>query len=188
MPRHVEIIDTDIDTGLLANELLALYTQNNFDNNPQISLQSVDGNDDWYCSIGRIKDCDYPEHYYSVINKSLKGTYIEKCINRYPDYYRWRCLLLNSRQTYSIHTDALFANKDNFRLHIPVISNKESFLCFYDSYPKSGYDVLVRYEHLEVGNSYRVNTTGLHTAVNHGTDVRIHLVGVKYENSYHRTH
>lgn len=186
MSNHVQTVDNDIDAEQLAKEILDLYTSNNFGAAQQISLQSVTGNNDWFCSVGRIKECKFPERYYNKINNALEGSYIEQCINRYPQYYRWRCLLLESRQTYSIHSDAIHPNKDNFRLHIPVVTNPESFLCFYNEYPVSGKDNLVRYEHLECGKSYRVNTTGLHAAVNHGKDLRVHLVGVKYEDSNNR--
>lgn len=187
MTNNVQQIDDDIDSPRLAKEVLDLYEKNNFGQAQQISLTSVSGNDDWFCSVGRIKECKYPEEFYSTINKSLIGTYIHECISRYSDYYRWRILLLLSNNTYSIHTDALFPNKQNFRLHIPVVTNHESFLCFYDKFPVSGETANVHYAHLRCGNSYKVNTTGLHTAVNHGKTHRVHLVGVKYENRDNRT-
>ena len=175
----VQIVHSDIDYNLLATELLALITEKNLQDWEQFSLTSSSGEDDWDCSVGKMKDLKYPERYYSVLNKSLRGTHIEQVLNRYPEYYRWRVMRLGGKTTYTVHSDSDGIHQ-NIRLHIPVISNPDAFLCFFDHRPESGRIVEAYYEHLELGNSYQVNTSGLHTAVNYNYTDRYHIVGVKY--------
>jgi len=119
-----------------------------------------------------------------VINKSLRGTSVEDFISNYSEYYRWRLMTLEPKTTYSIHSDGLPGNK-NLRLHLPLQTNSQSFLCFYDRPVHSG-SQLVHHYNLLVNNVYEVNTTGLHTAVNYGNNTRYHLVGVRYESSINR--
>jgi hypothetical protein len=83
------------------------------------------------------------------------------------------------RATYSIHPDGL-PFRENIRLHIPVITNSKAFLTFYDVMPGDDTTVRVYHANLKAGNSYEVNTTKLHTAVNYGDHDRYHIVGVKY--------
>jgi hypothetical protein len=140
---------------------------------PQMSLTSVLGDDNWNESTGKIKDLRYPEKAYSVVNESLKGSYIEELILAFPDFTRWRLLKLASRTNYSIHHDS-DNGKQNLRIHIPVVTNSDSYLMFFDKRTEP------KMYHLEAGSSYRVNTTGLHSAINFGTEDRYHIVGVKY--------
>jgi|SaaInlStandDraft_1057018.scaffolds.fasta_scaffold12052_3 hypothetical protein len=181
--KYVQSVDTDIDHDKLLTEVEAFIDSHRLSFHPQLSLTSVSGNDDWQCSVGKLHALEYPERYYSTINKSIAGTYINDLISRYPDFYRWRLLRLDGRSCYSIHSDRNAGDQVNIRLHIPVKTNPQAFLCFYPDCPESGQDLTIRYEHLELGSSYRVNTTGLHTAINHGMDYRYHIVGVKYEDS-----
>lgn len=180
---YIKLIHTDIDHELLLNEVNQLLDTHNLWEQQQVSLTSIAGNNDWNCTVGKIHLLDKPERYYSTVNSGISGTYIEQLINRYSDYYRWRLLRLDARKCYSIHSDRNAGDKLNVRLHIPVITNPDSFLCFFQQLPESGKNATVWYEHLSAGNSYKVNTTGLHTAINHGLEDRYHLVGVKYENS-----
>jgi len=185
--EYVRLIDTNIDADLLKVEVFQLLNKHSLLDKQQISLTSITGDDDWEAGVGKIVNLPKPERLYSTVMQSLKGTYIEECIQRYSNYYRWRLLKLESRQTYSVHYDGDGVNQ-NFRLHIPVVTNPDSFLCFFDQRPQSGQSVTLRHEHLTAGNSYRVNTTNYHTAVNYGHETRYHIVGVRYENSNNRTH
>jgi hypothetical protein len=182
----VELINSDIDAVALHNDLSKLLADHDLYYQNQISITSVMGDDDWTCSIGR-NNLKFKERYYSTINKSLENTYMHSIIERYPQYYRWRVLKLLPKTTYSVHDDFNGVD-DNLRLHVPITTNQDSFLCFFAGMPSSGSEVKVAYEHLELGKSYEVNTTGLHTAVNYGTTDRYHLVGIRYENRDHRTH
>lgn len=178
----VQIIDTDIDTQRLWEEISHLIDNHLLHDQNQISITSITGDNDWLCSTGRLIDLPNPERYYSTVNRALEGTYIEECVKRHSKYYRWRILRLRPRHTYSVHTDNLNEHTQNLRLHIPVVTNPECYMCFFESPLRSGESQQVHFEHLEAGNSYVTNTTGLHTAVNYGLEDRYHLVGVRYEN------
>lgn len=183
----VETIDKDIDYKSIWDEVYnILLTKPQLKDLDQISLTSVSGDDDWTCSVGRIANLDHPERFYSTINKSLAFTKLEELLNRYPEYYRWRLMRLEPKRTYSVHKDGK-DNADNIRMHIPLQTNDAAFLCFYVSVPLNQQYSRVKHEHLELGNSYTVNTTGFHTAVNYGDLPRYHIVGVKYESSNNRT-
>lgn len=183
----VETIDNDIDSSKIWDEVYnLLLVKDELKDLDQISLTSVDGADDWTCSVGRISKLQYPERYYSTLNRTLVGTELEKLLTRYPQYYRWRLMKLEPKKTYSVHKDSN-DTADNLRMHIPLQTNEGCFLCFYVSVPLNKQYSRVKHEHLETGKSYLVNTSGFHTAVNYGDTQRYHIVGVKYENSNNRT-
>jgi len=182
----VEFAD-EIDTHQIWQDLYPVLVEHNLLDKNQISLTSVSGDNDWTCSIGKMKDLQYPERYYSTTNKAFTDTSIEALFNKYPQYYRWRLLKIAPKQTYSVHMDSI-DNRDNIRIHIPVKTNERAFLAFYLHAPTNKKEVGVRHFHLEEGKSYLVNTSGFHTAVNYGDDNRYHIVGVRYENSTDRTH
>lgn len=180
--NYVTLVDTDIDTELLSDEIMAVIKDYELENDSQISVTSISGDDDWFCSVGKIWNLSQPERFYSKLNKSFKGGYVEELLSRYKKYYRWRLMKLEPRHTYSVHADG-DGKQSNIRLHIPIITNHHSYLCFFNERVRPGKDIKVRYEQLEAGNSYEVNTTRLHTAVNYGVTDRYHLVGVRYESS-----
>jgi hypothetical protein len=185
--EYVRLVDTDINADLLKQEVFGLLSKYDLSNQQQVSLTSISGDNDWWSSAGKIHDLKNPERFYSTINKGLNGTYIEELINRYPKYYRWRLLRLLPRETYTVHADSN-NQMSNFRLHIPVVTNEQSFLSFCSSVPKHKTNIMFYFEHLEAGNSYMVDTTNYHTAVNYGPATRYHMVGVRYENSNHGSH
>ena len=185
--KLVEVLDTNIDVSRLREEISSLMIRYDLTLLTQVSLTSLTGDNDWYSANGKISNLKYPERYFKSINEGIKDTYLEECIKRYKDFYRWRILKLSPKQSYSIHSDGDGVN-NNIRLHIPIITNDLAFLAFYDQLPNHQQTSKVYYEHLPVGASYRVNTTHLHTAVNYGTTDRYHLVGVKYENSNNGSH
>jgi hypothetical protein len=179
----VQILDTDIDTDQLWQEIADLIDRFPLHDQNQISLTSVGGNNDWDCSTGRLSDLPNPERFYSTVNRALEGTLVEEYIKRHKKFYRWRLLRLQPRRTYSVHTDNLTPNTVNMRLHIPVVTNPQCYMCFFEDAIQSGVTQPVRFEHLALGNSYITNTTGLHTAVNYGLEDRYHIVGVRYEKN-----
>ena len=184
--EYVKLLDTNIDSNQIWQELYPILEAHDLLDVPQVGLTSLSGND-WFDCVGKISDLRHPEKYYSTVNTPLKNTVVERIINHYSSFYRWRLLKINPKQTYSIHKDAFSEKHINLRLHIPLITNPHAFLCFYKDAPVPGKDVTVRHEHLKEDCSYIVNTSGLHTAVNYGTTHRYHIVGVKYENSNNRT-
>ena len=174
-----KLIHTDIDHERLAKEIYQLIEHFGLQEHPQISLTSLAGENNWINSTGKRHLLKYPERYFNKINEYLEGTYIAECIRRYPDFYRWRLLKVIPRATYSIHPDGL-PFRENIRLHIPIVTNSRAFLTFYDVMPGDDTTVTVYHANLKAGNSYEVNTTKLHTAVNYGDHDRYHMVGVKY--------
>lgn len=183
----MKILPSNIRLDQLEKEVVDFLGRHSFWDERQISLQSVTGDNDWFCSVGKIHSLDYREKAYSVLNKDLNGTYIAELINEeYKEYYRWRMLLIPPHQHYSVHSDLLHnpatgKTKENRRIHIPVISNPDAFFCYFDDKPEDGTKTTVEYYNLQPGKVYEVNTSRLHSAVNYGDKTRIHLVGVRYE-------
>ena len=67
--KYVQSVDTDIDHDKLLTEVEAFIDSHRLSFHPQLSLTSVSGNDDWQCSVGKLHALEYPERYYSTINK-----------------------------------------------------------------------------------------------------------------------
>jgi len=174
---HVQQLESKINHSKLIDDFKALNENVLFDSiTGQISITSIEGDNDWTCSVGKIHMLTKPERFYCVLNKMLAGSEFEKVVKAYPEFYRWRLMQLGPRQIYSIHSDSNGNGKKNKRLHIPLVSNPNCYMMFIDDdiNKPSMY-------HLAVGNVYEVNTTGRHTAFNCGLHNRVHLVGVRYE-------
>jgi hypothetical protein len=177
----IKVVDTDIDIQRLSAEMHDVISENNLHHLPQISLTSISGDNDWECSAGSLMDLPNPEKYYCVINNALTGTYIAELLQRYHRFYRWRLLIRHPGTTYTVHTDNVNIDTVNKRLHIPVITNDQSYFCFYDQKPADGVITKVKHHHMTPGKVYEVNTSLFHTAVNYGKTSRYHIVGVTYE-------
>ena len=182
----ITVVDKDIDVARLATEVFSLITEHNLSEYQQISLTGLDGSNDWDANSGKIRDLLYPEEHYNVVNNALVGTYIAELIQRYSRFYRWRLLKLAPKQSYSVHRDGI--ERYNFRLHIPVVTNDEALFSFYSTRPANKVRANVYFEQLALGNSYEVNTSGFHTAVNYGANDRYHMVGVRYEDRNNGPH
>lgn len=174
MEPHVTKLSFSVDAERLHTELDNLLEDVGFVNPSQLTLTSVLGNNHWHESTGKIKHLQFPEKAYCEINARLLGTVFEEVITQFPEYTRWRLLRLDSHSNYSIHSDS-DNGKKNIRVHIPVITNPDAYLMFFDERTEP------KMYHLEAGCSYRVNTTGFHSAINFGWQDRYHIVGVKYE-------
>ena len=193
-----EIISTNIDAPLLEKELYILLGANNFWERSQISLTSLDGENDWTCTTGgshrltaqyrnfraNAKTVNI-EGEYKILNKDLEDTYIGELIKEYNQYYRWRLLNITPGKCYTVHTDAppqgRFSNFTNKRIHIPITTNPEAFFCYHSDMPADGLETPVKFHHMPLGSAYEVNTSLLHGAVNYGRTPRYHMVGVRYE-------
>jgi len=162
-------LDCPINTLVLHRECMRLRKQLNYPS--QIGLQSTQGNDDWVSATGTKTSA----HQYCVLNRSLVNTYLAELLEHFPDYYRWRILSLEPRQSYTVHRDS--RGGANTRIHIPVETNADSWLQFWSAPPQSGVANTVTHHRLCVGKVYRVDTTNYHTAVNWGTTTRVHVVG-----------
>ena len=118
---------------------------------------------------------------FNTINTYFEESIVSDLITKFPDYVRWRILCIKPRQTYSIHNDGWREGYKNKRLHIPVITNPDAFLVFYESKLVGNGAQRIEHHNLKVGEIYEVDTTGYHTAVNyHPTDERIHIVAERF--------
>lgn len=178
--EHVQLIKTGIDHERLHREVLDLEIRLGLHCYDQITVTNLDGSNDLTAANGRLTELEKEERYYNQIVEYFKGSYIEDCVNMFPDYYRWRLLKLQPKKCYSIHIDSLDPDIYNFRLHVPVVSNDQCFMTFYDNQPKADETHCIKHYYLAPGNAYITNTTGWHTAINYGSEDRWHLVGVKY--------
>jgi len=179
MSSHVIELDNNINHTLLYEELCFVINEFNLHDLNQISCTSIDGNNDWLCSIGKIADLQHKERFYSVINKGLENTYISELVSKYSKYYRWRFMKIDPYSTYSVHYDSHSPDQTNVRCHIPIKTNEDSFMIFFGKDKSNKNPVL---EHLESGKSYEVNTSHWHSALNFGNHDRWHLIGVSYES------
>ena len=125
---------------------------------------------------------------FTVCNEYFCDTEVANLVNRYPEYYRWRILCIRPKVTYSIHHDGWRDGYRNVRLHIPIVTNPDSYLVFYDrpmekaqgDVPYAGQQT-IKYYQPKPGFVYEADTTDYHTAVNyHGTDERIHIVAERF--------
>jgi hypothetical protein len=176
---NIRVIHKDIDSARVLKESQGLLKNFGMLNQTQFSLYSESGNDDWQSGVGRS---DGRPFVHEIINKSVKGSYLEELTLRYKNYYRWRLMILAPGRCYSIHNDAS-DNRDlrrHYRVHIPVQSSITTPLLFFNETPT--YDKMrstCEYYLMEAGNSYLFNANRLHTAINGSNEVRIHLVGQK---------
>lgn len=177
--EYVNKLSIEIDQKQLLDDVEHILSLTPLWPNQQISLTSIDGNDDWECSIGKIADLKYQEKDFTVINNSIKDRYIGKLINSLPNFCRWRIMNKARRTCYSIHDDGI---EHVLRLHIPVITNDQNFLMFYSQKPivsDTGEDISIKHYNLKVGNAYLMRTNYLHSAVNFSNDDRIHIVATQ---------
>lgn len=183
--EYITLLDSDINSKAIWDELYPILVEHNLHHQQQVSLTSLNG-DSWIESVGRLSDLDHPEKYYSTVHYALKNTLTEQLILRYKSFYRWRLLCIPPKQTYSIHRDSLNPKLKNIRIHIPLVTNDDAFMCFLDTMPENGSTSNVKYYNLKENNSYLADTSDLHTAVNYGKTHRYHIVGVKYESRDNR--
>lgn len=182
----VTILNVDIDYDKLVNDFKNLNIEQLLkDNERQISVQrmeGIEGNKQLTHSCGSlIYDWDnyFPEKDYEnsgpkardVIPKEeqfditcdyLKGTYTEEVIEQLKDEYkvvRGRYMMLNMKTCLTYHYD------ETPRLHIPLVTDDNCFMVIDDKVCRLPY-----------GNTYHVDTTKKHTALNASKILRTHLV------------
>ena len=180
---YVKELSTHQYKDTLFGELLRVIDEHNLHDLTQISLTSIEGNDDWTCSVGSILDLPYREKLYSEINKSLIGTNIHKLIKQNKQYYRWRAMKVPPHATYSIHKDGQ-QGVTNIRCHIPIVTNDQAYMIFFGEDRNNKNPTLY---HFDCGKIYEVNTTQYHSALNFGEEDRWHIIGIKYEDSNYWT-
>lgn len=123
----------------------------------QSGLQYSIGEDIWLSATGKSKNWGIK---HDQLNPFYQGTFFENLIKEYK-MIRSRFMWLGGSACYSFHLDR------SQRIHVPIITNPQSFLIWRDG----------QIHHLETGYVYLVDTTKEHTAMN-GADIpRLHLVG-----------
>lgn len=85
----------------------------------------------------------------------------------HPNYKLVRGEIVNLRPGKKLtpHVDIHWFHKESKRIHIPIITNRKSFLTFED-----------RLYHLTVGKIYEINNRIMHSGFNEGTSDRVHVI------------
>ena len=170
-----------LQTGGFNSDLLAKMVMDfreEFHDQSQFVITSKTGNNNFTQGCGIVGN-EFED--YNIINKYFQESVISELVTDFPEYVRWRILCVKPRQTYSIHMDGWRQGYKNKRLHIPVVSNPDAFLVFYESKLVGNGAQRIEHHNLKVGEIYEVDTTGYHTAVNyHPTQERIHIVAEKF--------
>jgi len=105
------------------------------------------------------------EFEYCSIHPELVNSIFEEYINSLPcEVFRTRIMILGPKSSYIPHKDL------TPRLHIPLITNKETAFLF----PDDNYMHQLNAD----GSVYWVDTTKYHTFVNWSNENRIHIVSV----------
>lgn len=118
-------------------------------------------------------------NYYSVLNKLLVRTIFDEIVQKYSNYARWRLLNIPVGWNYPIHTDG----DRNRRIHIPIFTNKNAYLCYYNKPVNDLSENHVTHYHLETGKVYEIDTSFFHTATNWGDGDRWHLIGERFTSA-----
>lgn len=158
--NYIKVID-----NIEIEHLLKFYRENQEkfvwkdinDKGKQTGLQYALNRDPWLSATGRT---DIRSKYFFLTNPFFKDSVFEYIIKKY-NLIRTRLLWLSPQSCYTMHFD------DSPRIHIPLITNQDSFLIFRDGIV----------EHLQIGKVYWVDTRKFHTAINGGESPRLHLVG-----------
>ena len=145
----------------------------------QLSVTHSSQASTWFDSVGSLFDYTTKQFTrktsdYTTLNQHFAGTYMEQVIAQVTEQAqqdgvkigRIRFMYLLPKTCYTLHIDL-----EEFRYHIPLVSNKR---CFFVNN-----DVVERM--CSMGQLYRFRTKELHTAVNASTETRIHLVFDTYK-------
>lgn len=125
----------------------------------QICVQT-DGSSDWAAGAGRQKS---HSSIWDQVHPDLVGTWWETFFSSLPvKVFRTRIMRMKPKSCYSIHKD------DTPRLHIAIHPTPESRFLFFKP------DEAIHFPC--DGKIWWVDTTRYHSAMNGGTDERVHLV------------
>lgn len=142
----------NINLILLELELLPEYKD-------QISLQTVEGENDYLYGTGRLVGLEHTESEFTVpLFPKLKYT---NSVIKDLGMTRTRVMKMAPKTCYSYHSDP------TKRIHIPLITNENCFMVIEDEI----------YRYPAKGDYYLVDTTKRHTFVNASFEERIHIIG-----------
>lgn len=130
---------------------------------PQLCLNSRKGSTDpLYEGAGLAI---YPEEEFTEINRLFAGTIFEDILHECAPIGRARLMFLEPRRSYSIHQDT------EERIHFAIETNPQAILLV-----ASDQHRMWRVHVPDDGMGYRINTRLPHSALNGGTEPRIHLL------------
>jgi hypothetical protein len=102
------------------------------------------------------------EHLYNQLHSFYQDSYISELSSLlHLKIFRLRWMKLSEKSCYSFHKDW------SKRLHIPIITSKDSYFLFQNP---------LELAQLEENHAYVVDTTRVHTAINTGSCARVHLI------------
>ena len=125
----------------------------------QIMLQTVEGIDDPFYGIGRVKQLSHTEEEFTV--PLFEELHYTNSIIEMLGMHRTRLMKMKPKTCYTYHKD--FSK----RIHIPIITNEKCMFIIDDEvrrYPANG-------------KWHLIDTTLWHTAINASYEERIHIVG-----------
>jgi hypothetical protein len=149
-----------IDIEKILNEIKTLPAYES-----QISLQTVEGEQNPSYGTGKVKSLEHSESCFKIA-LFPQLTYLNSVIESLG-MYRTRLMNMSPKTCYTYHRDL------TKRIHIPLITNENCFMVIEDKcfwYPADG-------------NHYLVDTTKPHTFVNASREYRLHIVGCVDENN-----
>jgi hypothetical protein len=122
----------------------------------------ADDDNPWTSAVGRSRG---RELEYTELNPILKDTIFETIVNRYQ-FKKTRLMWVYPYACYTMHRDS------TPRVHIPLVTNKETYFVFQRGLIK----------HLEPGFVHYTDTRVRHTFMNCSDEKRLHIVGAVEEN------
>jgi hypothetical protein len=156
---HKRYYNMPLDLEKIKKELQTLPSM---DGIKQLGLQGTKDNLDPFLSVGSMNKLKSKYNETDFVVPIFDIPYINSIMSELK-MFRTRIMILKPRECYTYHCD--FTQ----RIHIPVITNKSSFIVE---------DRQLR--HLPAdGNYYVVDTTKMHTALNGSrqNEDRVHIVG-----------
>lgn len=151
-----------VDLHYDSKELLSLY-ESNFSRMNQVHVSSPDGTL-YEMPSGDLRTSDYKQTDFTVINSYFKDSYVEEVYKDLDSRYnicRGRFMKLDSViRAYSYHQDR------TPRIHIPLKTNSDCFFYINGQVVKMP----------TLGQTYLLNTTCKHSAINLSWEDRIHFV------------
>lgn len=173
----IQELSNNINVKSLQNEVGSLIASRQLGNDGehQFSITTQSGEEDWAQGRGYTSGLTVPAHLQTKIITCMQGSYLEYVtVRKHKGSYRWRLWRLPPGRSMMPHSDG-----PGKRIHIPVFTNSHCWLSIWDSAPVPGSTSThtVTYQHLELGSVYLLDSEQFHSAANHSTEDRWHLIG-----------
>lgn len=186
--ENIQKLDVKFDIDSLRQEIFKIISNNSYGYN-SVSLRLPSDQTEWVDHNERVEAGGITPTFFDT--RTDQQTPVDSNYRDNQDYVNWhtgtkyiqqlteilethtgfkigrvRLVWLKPDSGYTLHSDA-----EPMRLHIPIITNKNS-LFIHD-------DKIYR---MEYGSAYQLITTGPHTAHNYGTLPRLHLIFSTYSD------